>query len=103
MRFVQLNQRSARGISAPVALQHAVQAAMRASNPAGELHITYPLPNGDYWIAFENHGQATAFLDILGQLNVKFRQAQEKPRGTIFGKVINQTRQVVFTPGSSSV
>lgn len=103
MRFIKLNQRSARGMSAPVALQHAVQAAMRTSKPDSKLHITFPERNGDYWLAFENHAQATAFLDILGQLNVQFERAQEKPAGEIFGQVINQTRQVVFTPGSSSV
>ncbi len=54
---------------------------MLASNPEGELHISYPKPDDYYWVAFQNHGHATAFLDILGQLNVYFSQSQEKPEG----------------------
>ena len=102
MRFVRLYHEGAHGMTARIAIQHAFAATMQASTSVGALHISYPRdPNGEYWLAFENHGHATAFLDIIGTLNVNFLPQQTKPGGVLFGRISTETKWVVFLPQSS--
>lgn len=104
MRFVKLNRNTATGLTPRAAVRHMIQATMRATNINGALHISLIDAAGNYWVAFENHGHASAFLDILGQLGVRrLDQATEKPRGYTFGLIDIQTDTIEFPPSGSSV
>ena len=103
MRFIKLNRNTATGLTPRNAVRQMIQATMRATNINGALHVSLADAAGNYWVAFENHGHASAFLDILGQLGVRrLDQSTETPQGYRFGRVNIATDSVEF-PGGSSV
>ena len=103
MRFIQLTDRGPHGMAGRVAMQHMFEATMRAGNVEGALHISYPRPDGIYWVAFQNHSHATAFLDIIGGLNVGFKALQAKPEGAWFGRINPQIGMIEYSIYRSSV
>jgi hypothetical protein len=103
MRFVRVNGQSATGGMHPaVALDH-IKRSILSRRPGGGVHISMPGADESYWIAFQDHAHATAFIDILGSLKVSFVQSQERPHSIQFGLFVPEIWKVAFAVGRSTV